>query len=84
MGDVKIREGYQIITNGLLKDIPDKEFTFLENYILGIDPAIIDREITILTGAESRTRNEEIWHQLRNMSEEQIIQHLDTISQQNE
>lgn len=94
MDDVKIREGYQIIANGLLKDMPDKEFTFLENYIVGINPYITAPSLANFNFEDTailevRTRHEGIWHQLRNqearsMSEEEIIQYLDTISQENE
>ena len=48
------------------------------NYIVGFDP-ILDLPDT---RAVTRSPNEEIWHQLRNMSEEEIIQYFDRISQE--
>ena len=50
-----------------------------ENYIVGFDP--IDLPDTV---AVTRNPNEETSHQLRNMSEQELIQYFDRISQEEE
>ena len=50
-----------------------------ENYIIGFDP--IDVPDTV---AVTRNPNEETSHQLRNMSEQELIQYFDRISQEEE
>ena len=47
------------------------------NYIVGFDPIDLPDIITV-----TRNPNEETSHQLRNMSEEEIIQYFDRISQE--
>ena len=49
------------------------------NYIVGFDP--IDLPDTV---AVTRNPNEETSHQLRNMSEQELIQYFDRISQEEE
>lgn len=50
------------------------------NYIVGFDP-VLDRSDSI---AVTRSQNQGIWHQLRNMSEQELIQYFDRISQEEE
>ena len=74
MSRIRTYTTYIEVTNGLFVDIPDEEFTFLP-----IDPSVETREEEV-----RRASNEEIWFQLRNMSERETIQYLDRISEENE
>ena len=47
------------------------------NYIVGFDPIDLPDTITV-----TRNPNEETSHQLRNMSEQQLLEHFDRISQE--
>ena len=49
------------------------------NYIVGFDPIDLPDTITV-----TRNPNEETSHQLRNMSEQELIQYFDRISQEEE
>lgn len=49
------------------------------NYIVGFDPIDLPDTITV-----TRNSNEETSHQLRNMSEQELIQYFDRISQEEE
>lgn len=49
------------------------------NYIVGFDPIDLPDIITV-----TRNPNEETSHQLRNMSEQELIQYFDRISQEEE
>ena len=49
------------------------------NYIIGFDPIDLPDTITV-----TRNPNEETSHQLRNMSEQELIQYFDRISQEEE
>ena len=49
------------------------------NYIVGFDPIDVPDTITV-----TRNPNEETSHQLRNMSEQELIQYFDRISQEEE
>ena len=91
---------YFEIKNGLFyPSVPDAQFTFTENlyepdfneapfiigtspqenYIVGFDPVDLPNTITV-----TRNPNEETSHQLRNMSEQELIQYFDRISQEEE
>ena len=48
-----------------------------ENYVVGFDPVDLPDTITV-----TRNPNEETSHQLRNMSEQEILNYLDQISQE--
>ena len=81
-------------------DVPDAQFTFTENlyepdfneapfiigtspqgnYIVGFDP-ILDLSDTV---AVTHNPNEEMRHQLTNMSEQELIEYFDRISQEEE
>ena len=49
------------------------------NYVVGFDPIDLPDTITV-----TRNPNEETSHQLRNMSEQELIQYFDRISQEEE
>ena len=48
-----------------------------ENYVVGFDPVDLPDTITV-----TRNPNEETSHQLRNMSEQEILNYVDQISQE--
>ena len=50
-----------------------------ENYVVGFNPVDLPNTITV-----TRNPNEETSHQLRNMSEQELIQYFDRISQEEE
>ena len=83
MSRIKVYDTHTEITNGLFIDIPDfNEAPFVigfspqGNYIIGFD--LPD------TVAVTHNPNEETSHQLRNMSEQELIQYFDRISQEEE
>ena len=85
MSRIKVYDTHIEIINGLFIDIPDgpdfDEVPFIigtspqGNYIAGFDPIDLPDTITV-----TRNPNEETSHQLRNMSEEEIINYFDTLS----
>lgn len=86
MSRIKVYDTYTEIINGLFIDIPDfDEAPFIigtspqGNYIVGFDPIDLPDIITV-----TRNPNEETSHQLRNMSEQELIQYFDRISQEEE
>ena len=86
MSRIKVYDTHTEIINGLFIDVPDFDETPfiigtspLGNYIVGFDP--IDLPDTV---AVTRNPNEETSHQLRNMSEQELIQYFDRISQEEE
>ena len=88
MSRIKVYDTHTEIINGLFIDIPDEEFTFFDEvpFIIGTSPqgnyiAGFDLPDTI---AVTRNPNEETSHQLRNMSEQELIQYFDRISQEEE
>ena len=84
MSRIKVYDTHTEIINGLFIDIPD-EAPFIigtspqGNYIVGFDPIDLPDTITV-----TRNPNEETSHQLRNMSEQELIQYFDRISQEEE
>ena len=84
MSRIKVYDTHTEIINGLFIDISD-ETPFIigtspqGNYIVGFDPIDLPDTITV-----TRNPNEETSHQLRNMSEQELIQYFDRISQEEE
>ena len=84
MSRIKVYDTHTEIINGLFIDIPD-EAPFIigtglqGNYVVGFDPIDLPDTITV-----TRNPNEETSHQLRNMSEQELIQYFDRISQEEE
>ena len=98
MSRIKVYDTYTEIINGLFIDIPDEEFTFLpDDLITQLRPRIIgadtnnpsNREISLFTNEERMRQfniamQEEMHRQIVNMSEQELIQYFDRISQEEE
>lgn len=90
MSRIKVYDTHTEITNGLFIDIPDEEFTFLSESLNiirdeceGITMEQFEAASPITNNVtRERNLNEGIWHQLRNMSEQETIQYFDRISQE--
>ena len=89
---------YTEITNGLFMEIADKEFTFAEQdgFLKRIQDVVVytsnpfigdEYNRALQEGVQreverARIENERLSLQLRNMSEQQLLEHFDRISQE--
>ena len=98
MSRIKVYDTYTEITNGLFIDTENKKHSIVKNDIQEVLQSVIggadmtrssDREITLFINGQqmrqfNRAMQEEIHTQFTDMSEQELIQYFDRISQEEE